>query len=152
MPSKPLVAPITGVQIVAEARTWLGTPYVDRGRERGKEADCVGLIIGVGTALQQGQYLRRDYTRNPDPVRMGRDLMANLDEVSKSAPRRLGDILWFKIRKQPTHLALLGDYVYGGFSLIHAYTTAGAVVEHRFDDKWQAKLYRVFRYKGVGVR
>ena len=32
--------------IVAEARTWLDTPYLHQGRRKGHGVDCLGLVIG----------------------------------------------------------------------------------------------------------
>ncbi|MEO1660940.1 MAG: NlpC/P60 family protein [Pseudomonadota bacterium] len=39
------------VDIVAEARTWIGTPYRHQASERGIGADCLGLVRGVWRAV-----------------------------------------------------------------------------------------------------
>ena len=33
--------------VVKEARTWIGTPFVHQGRTKGLACDCLGLMIGV---------------------------------------------------------------------------------------------------------
>ena len=44
---------------VAEARTWIGTPYVHQASCKGAGADCLGLLRGVWRAL---------YGDEPEPV------------------------------------------------------------------------------------
>lgn len=34
-------------RVVAEARGWVGTPYVHQASARGAGADCLGLVRGV---------------------------------------------------------------------------------------------------------
>jgi NlpC/P60 family putative phage cell wall peptidase len=36
---------------VAEARLWLGTPYMHQASARGAGADCLGLLRGIWRAL-----------------------------------------------------------------------------------------------------
>lgn len=46
---------------------------------------------------------------------------------------------------RPQHVGLLGDYVHGGLSLIHADAMFGAVVEHSFSGDWIARTIEVYR-------
>jgi NlpC/P60 family putative phage cell wall peptidase len=41
----------TAAEIVAEARRWIGTPYVHQGALKGVGCDCLGLVLGVWRAL-----------------------------------------------------------------------------------------------------
>ena len=41
------MALITRAAIVAEARSWLGTPYHHQASRKGAGADCLGLVRGV---------------------------------------------------------------------------------------------------------
>ncbi len=34
-------------RVVAEARAWIGTPYLHRASLKGEGADCLGLVRGV---------------------------------------------------------------------------------------------------------
>ena len=140
---------ITPEMVIAEAREWLGTRYLHRQRTKGRFCDCVGLVIGVARRFDLGDYTQTDYEKSPDPRRMGRDLKANLNIVERPGLPHLADILWLIVRHDPSHLAIVADYEYGGLSIIHAHSTAGRVVEHRLDDRWMARIHRVFRYRGL---
>lgn len=37
----------TSAEIVAEAKEWIGTPYIHQQRLKGRATDCVGLVIGI---------------------------------------------------------------------------------------------------------
>jgi uncharacterized protein YijF (DUF1287 family) len=70
---------------------------------------------------------------------------------SRRATCVIGDVVWMRFEKEPQHLGIVGDYVHGGLSLIHAYNGAGVnrVVEHRLDDTWRARIVAAWRYPGV---
>jgi NlpC/P60 family putative phage cell wall peptidase len=38
-------------RVVAEARSWIGTPYCHQGHRKGVGCDCLGLVRGVWRAL-----------------------------------------------------------------------------------------------------
>ena len=38
---------MSGAQIVAAARAWIGTPYVHQGSALGAGCDCLGLLRGI---------------------------------------------------------------------------------------------------------
>jgi hypothetical protein len=46
---------------------------------------------------------------------------------------------------------VVGDYVHGGLSLIHAYNGAGVnkVVEHRLDESWRRRIVAAWQFRGV---
>lgn len=138
----------TRAEIVAEARSWIGTRYMHLQRTKGKFTDCVGLIIGVARALGLADYRKRDYQKRPDPVAMRVELHANLDVVPRETMQP-GDILWLYVRKDPSHLAIVADHKDGGMSMIHAHSTADRVVEHRLDQRWSKRIHTVFSFKGV---
>ena len=91
------------VRIVAEARGWIGTPYVHQCSTRGAGTDCLGLLRGVWRAL---------YGEEPAPVPAytqdwaepsGREeLLAAAERwlqrkpVAEAAP---GDLLLFRMRE-----------------------------------------------------
>lgn len=135
--------------IVAEARSWLGTPYHHQQREKGRFVDCVGLIIGVARRFDLGDYRSLDYTRIPDPEHMAAKLLANLDPILPEQAQP-GDILWFALAGVPRHVGILADHPQGsGFSLIHAYAEIGRVVEHRLDAKWRRRICGAYSYRGL---
>jgi cell wall-associated NlpC family hydrolase len=73
---------IETASIIAEARTWIGTPWRHQAYQKGVGCDCAGLIRGVGNAL--GIFDTRDgapgtevfagYGRQPEPRKMLRAL------------------------------------------------------------------------------
>jgi cell wall-associated NlpC family hydrolase len=146
-------------KIIEAARAYLGTPYMHWGRQRGRALDCIGLIIlvardvGAENAFSV-QASSINYAQSPDPEKMGRDLRSTLDEVSKDE-MQLGDILWFRIpnarlsRSFPQHVGIVGTHAGGGFSIIHAYSPTGCVVEHVLDDKWARRINSVFRFRSA---
>ena len=141
---------MTPNEIVALARQTLGTPYQHQQRTNGLALDCAGVPVYVGKQLG---FVFDDFTRYgrlPVPVEMRAALDATLDRVQK-IDMQLGDVVWIRFDAEPQHLAILGDYCYGGMSLIHASNGAGLnkVVEHRLDDDWLARIVAVWRFRGV---
>lgn len=133
--------------IIAEARRWLGTPFQHQGRMRGVGCDCLGLVAGVALALGYiDQQPPADYGRRPD----GRRLAAALDTylTCKQGAPEPGDIVLMTWRINPMHVAIVGDSV-SPFSLIHAASEFGRVVEHGADANWQRRILAVYEFKGV---
>jgi hypothetical protein len=46
-------------------------------------------------------------------------------------------------------LGFIGDYEFGGLSMIHAYAWSRKVVEHRLDDVWRRRIVALFELPGV---
>jgi NlpC/P60 family putative phage cell wall peptidase len=131
--------------IMATARSWLGTPWVHRGRLKGVGVDCGGLIIGVGRELGLLDFDTAAYGRIPD----GQKLRALCDQyllpkpVSEIVP---GDVLLMRFTRHPQHLAIAGDRG-EPFSLIHAYADAGQCVEHGADQMWRRRIVAAYSFK-----
>jgi cell wall-associated NlpC family hydrolase len=127
--------------IIAEARTWLGTPFRHQGRVRGRACDCAGLIVGVAAGLGLAHVDVTDYGRIPHPVRMRAALDAQLERIpiGSAGP---GAIVWIAWRRYAQHLAIVTD-----LGLIHAYESTGRVVEHPMDEFWRAGIRAAYRYR-----
>lgn len=128
---------------VAEARSWLGTKWRHRGRNR-FGIDCIGLIVHAVAAGGIQMRDRRDYGREPWKDGLQRELEEHFGApVSDMQP---GDVLLMKWHNQagPAHVGIIGDYCHGGLSLIHSYSLT-AVCEHRMDDEWLARIVGVYR-------
>jgi cell wall-associated NlpC family hydrolase len=139
---------MTSELIVAEARTWLGTRFHHQGRVKGVGVDCAGLIVCVAQAV--GVYITdcSDYTRIPD----GELLKQLCDQQLISIAHHdiaVGDVLLFRIEREPQHLAIVGNYDgdcnQSGLSMIHAYAPARCVVECRLDAMWLHRLVAAYR-------
>lgn len=145
------LATVTPADVVAEARTWIGTSFMHQARVRGVGVDCVGLVIGVARALGLVEPTLdiTGYPRSPD----GRSMLAVCDQHMRrvDAPA-LGCVLVVRHEIDPQHMGIVGDYVHGGLSLIHALGTRdgrGRVVEHRLDESTLARLIAVYALPGV---
>lgn len=139
---------ITSEDIVSCARGYLKTPFRHQGRVKFHGVDCAGLVICVARDLKLSDFDYTGYPRQPIKELLLTLCRDNLDEIN-SASARPGDIVLFKISEHPQHLAILGDYRFGGLSLIHAYSPAGEVIETVYSPSWGRRAVGYFRYKGV---
>lgn len=141
---------ISGADVVAEARRWVGTPYRHQASVLGVGCDCIGLVRGVAEAL--GIMPVDDwtaigaYSRVPNPSRMGAQMQRWLRSVKQ--PQQ-GDIAWIEWREgMPMHLAILADGPDEPM-LIHSYETVGRVVEHSFSGEWPSRVRSWWRIPAV---
>ena len=137
---------ITRMDAVAEARSWLGTPFQHQGCLKGVACDCIGLVKSVGIALGLVEYDEAKakpflaYRMMPDSKKM-REALATFFvpiSVTEALP---ADILFLAWTKEPQHLALITD-----LGIIHSYSGVGKVVEHSFDERWQRRVTAAYRY------
>lgn len=132
-------------EVLAEARTWLGTPFRHQGRCRGVGVDCIGLIVGVARGLGLAVRDRADYPRQPD----GHSLEAALDgQLMRLRPGEIrpADVLLMRIRRMPQHVGILAE----NGVILHAHSAAGRVVEMRLDERWWDRVVAGYRFPGVG--
>lgn len=129
--------------IVKAARAYIGVPFKHRGRTYGG-LDCAGLIWRA--YADHGVILPdvRIYGREPHKNGLEGAVFAAFGNPAARAPEP-GDVLLMRFEREPHHLGIVGDYAHGGLSLIHAYGTAGKVVEHRLDEAWRGRIVAVYR-------
>lgn len=142
---------MTRDDIIAEAREWIGTPWIHQASCKGAGADCIGLIAGVAAACGSPEAARflstpnwRNYGRNPDPAFM----YSVCDDLMNRVPvadMRLADVLVFRCGKHPMHFGLA---TYAG-KMIHAWLKARMVREHELDAGWRSEIVRVYRMRGI---
>lgn len=112
--------------VVAEAMTWLRTPWHHRAQVKGGGVDCaqflVGVFEGVGLvpALDLGYY-PPDWHLHQDRPRFLEILAQYADPVDDPLP---GDIAMFKFGRHAAH----GSIVVGWPVIIHAYRDERGVV------------------------
>jgi NlpC/P60 family putative phage cell wall peptidase len=137
---------ITRMDAVAEARSWLGTPFQHQGCLKGVACDCIGLVKGVGIALGLVDYDENkarpylSYRMSPDSKRMREALATFFVPISVNDVLP-ADILFLAWTKEPQHLALVTD-----LGIIHSYSGVGKVVEHSCDERWQRRITAAYRY------
>lgn len=141
-----------GDQIVAEARCWIGTPYLHQASVCGAGADCLGLLRGVWRAVIGAEpEVAPAYT--PDWAEPGR-----VEELWHASLRHLlpkllgdesnGDVLLFRMRDGAIakHLGIAARFgAAQGGSFIHAYTGHG-VVESPLSDPWRRRIVARFAF------
>lgn len=149
---------VTRADVVAEARTWIGTKFVHQQSMKGAGVDCIGLARGVYRELglrstDEKIALARQYagySSQPDGV----SLKAFCDEFMTPIARsevQPGDVLLIRFGPHPQHSAILGDYLHGGLSMIHTLGPGGPgkVVEHRLDETWRKRIVAAYSIPGV---
>ncbi|OZA18219.1 MAG: peptidase [Rhodobacterales bacterium 17-64-5] len=139
----------TRLDVVAEARTWIGTPYLHQASVRSAGTDCLGLLRGVWRALSG---------REPETVpaytmdwseASGQEAMlaaARRWLVEKTGALEPGDILVFRMR--PGFVAKHVGIVAGAgpvTTFIHAYTGHG-VVENALSAPWTRRIAGHFEF------
>jgi cell wall-associated NlpC family hydrolase len=152
----------TRIDIVTEARRWIGTPFAHGQWVLGAGCDCVGLVRGVGraTGLLDAPDSHPDvqpflgYGREPKPGQMRAALERFL--VKRDLPAEPGDVLWLMDAEEPRHLAIVTAGVSGASGIIHATSRirtkalpGGGVYEHRLDALMAAKIIAAYSYPGI---
>ena len=136
--------------IVAEAREWIGTPYLHQASLKGAGADCLGLLRGLW---------RKAHGYEPEPVPPYTEDWAEPDrrEVLLLAARRWlierpltseasGDVLLFRMRNGSIakHLGVQSE-VGPCARFIHSYTGQG-VVESPLSQPWRRRIAARFAF------
>lgn len=139
-----------GLQVIAEARRWIGTPYLHQASVRGAGTDCLGLLRGVWRAVLGDE---------PEPMPAYTEDWAEptKDEVLLAAARRwlrekpdgqpaFGDVLLFRMREGSIakHLGLLSE-IGPHHRFIHAYTGHG-VIESSLSVPWERRIAARFAF------
>lgn len=139
---------ISRMDAVAEARSWLGTPFKHQASLKGVGCDCIGLIRGVGTALGLVDYDEKsdkakpflNYRLMPDSKKMRQGLRTFLVPIDV-IDAKPGDIFFMAWTKEPQHVAFISDH-----GIIHSYSAIGKVVEHGLDRDWKQRVIDAYRY------
>lgn len=133
----------TREQIIAEARTWLGTPWHHQARLKGVGVDCIGLAIGVAKALGLSDYDIDGYGMQPDVKALVKTIESIATRIG-IADARPGDMVLINFAQHPQHLGILTDK-----GIIHALSRVGFVAEHRLSSEWRKNIWRAYRFPGI---
>lgn len=137
--------------IVAAARSWIGTPYVHQASAKGAGCDCLGLVRGLytellGTAPETPPPYTPDWNeRRPCEEPLLSAARRHLVEAGP-APLRPGHVLVFRIVR--TGPAKHCGVVSSERRFIHAYA-GRAVVESWLCRWWTDRIAGVFDFPGV---
>lgn len=134
--------------IVAQARLWIGTPYVHQASVRGAGADCLGLVRGLWRDIY-GAEPETVPAYTPDWGEVGHNeflLAGALRNLQPAMTEAAGDLLVFRMRQGAVakHLGIQAETGRGA-SFIHAYDRHG-VVESPLSQPWRARVAGRFRF------
>lgn len=137
-------------EVVTAARRWIGTPYRHQGTRRGVGCDCLGLVRGVWFEIY-GAPAREPGPYAPDWAETGSgepllDAVRGHCRERTFADMRPGDLLVFRWRSRDAakHAGIFAS----GRSFIHAYDSAGLVVESPLAPQWRRRIAGVFAFPG----
>lgn len=139
---------LSRAQIVAEVRTWIGTPYLHQASLKGIGCDCLGLVRGVWRALlgaepETAPPYARDWAEAGGVESLAqaasRHLVA-LDDPNAFLP---GDVLLFRYRER--YVAKHAAIVTAPDLMVHAHDGA-AVAEVSLSSWWRRRLAYAFRF------
>ncbi|MBL8548377.1 MAG: C40 family peptidase [Hyphomonadaceae bacterium] len=134
--------------ILAEARSWLGTPYRHQASVKQAGCDCLGLVRGVWRALYGAEPEDvPPYTPDWAEARGEETLYeaARRHMILTNAPQP-GDVILF--RMHPTSPAKHAAILDVEEKLIHAYW-GRAVLQSRFAPWWRARAAASFSFPGA---
>lgn len=146
---------LTRAKVVAEARSWVGTPYLHQGDRKRLGVDCAGLVRGV--CIELGIWTRQELLKDPrarqyrgygrEPNGMFLDACDAFLSTIQIADMGPGDVVAMRFAGRPRHTGILGEHPHGGLTLIHSYKHS--VIEHRLDEKWRRRIVAAFALPGV---
>lgn len=137
----------TRADIVAAARSMIGTPWRHQGRLPGVGLDCGGLLIAVAEAVGHPVAPIGRYPRSPDGVALKAAMDERFDRIDADEAEA-GDFVLFWISeasRHPQHTGVIST-VHGAPGLIHAFSGVG-VVEVSFTAEWRARADAFFRLR-----
>ena len=139
-----------GDRVVAEARGWIGTPYLHQASAKGAGADCLGFLRGVWRAVYGAEpetvpAYTADWSEPGRDEALWRAAMRHLGQKTLKAAS-VGDVLLFRMRDGgiAKHLGIAAR-IGSNSSFIHAYTGHG-VVESPLSDPWQRRIVARFEF------
>jgi len=146
--------------IVAAARSWVGTPYHHQASLKGVGCDCLGLIRGVWRELRGPEpEAMPAYTKDWNEAQGAEELLAaaerHLLRVTRVEEAAIGDVVVFRIRTPgpAKHAGILVDdgraqVAQQGLRMVHAQEGVG-VADVSLSSWWRRRIVAAFRFPGV---
>jgi cell wall-associated NlpC family hydrolase len=143
----------THAQVIAEARSWVGTPFAHQQRTKGLAVDCIGLLIGMGRELGMVEHAFdfNGYARIPDGHTLLEHCERHMTRITQ-AEMQPGDAVVVSFDAAPQHFGVLVPYRHGGLAIVHAASRYGKVIETRLlfgTSPLSMKFVAAYRLPGV---
>lgn len=136
--------------LVAEARQWLGTPYVHQMARRGAGCDCLGLVRGVwrgvlGAEPEVPPAYTMDWSEPQGEERLWAAALRHLEPKALS-DAAVGDVVLFRMKAGAVakHLGIQSE-VGATARFVHAYSGHG-VVESLLSAPWARRIVARFEF------
>ena len=125
--------------VVAEALSWLKTPYHHHGRIKGEQGgvDCLMLLAEVFERadlvprVEPGDYARDWHQHHSDELYM-KGLMAYAQQLPDGQAPQVGDIVLFKFGLTYSHAGIVTQVPQGGsqrrIEIVHSYLRRGVTL------------------------
>lgn len=133
--------------VLAEARSWIGTPFHHQASVCGVGCDCLGLVRGVWRALYGSEPevtppYAPDWAEATHQETLLEAARRNLIEVEPTA-MTVGDVLLFRLKPDAPvrHCGILSTEG----QMIHAWS-GYVVAEVPLDPSWRRRLSHAFRF------
>jgi NlpC/P60 family putative phage cell wall peptidase len=130
--------------VVAEARTWLGTPYHHMGRVKGVGCDCLTLLAevyaaaGIIAPVAEIQFYPPDWHLHRSAELYLAGVVERACEID--GPPQPGDIALFRFGRCFAHGAIVTNWP----MLIHAWHSAGVVADSAVQPRLTGRPVRFF--------
>lgn len=137
--------------VVAEALTWVGTPFHHAARAKGAGVDCVNLLVAVYAAVGLGPggdiaYYPIDWHMHKDEPRFLAAVEANADRLGPDETPQPGDVAMFRYGRHAAH----GGIVLEWPLVVHAWRDVGRVVITEADrGPLGERLVGCYRVRGI---
>jgi NlpC/P60 family putative phage cell wall peptidase len=135
---------------LAEAMSWIGTPYQHQASAKGLGCDCLGLVRGVWRTLYESEPqavppYRADWAEVSGQERLLAAARRWLVQVPTETARP-GDVVLFRMAPEAAikHCALISHTGPPG-RIVHAYW-GRAVTESWLGDWWRSRLVAAFAF------
>jgi cell wall-associated NlpC family hydrolase len=144
---------MTRAAIVAEALTWVGTPFHHAARCKGAGVDCANLLIGVFAAVGLVpdialEYYPQDWHMHRDETRFLSILGQYADPLENGSLILPGDIVMFNYGRHAAHGAIVTAWPV----VCHAWADVGSVVLTEANTGPLAdRVAGVYRLRGLAV-
>ncbi|WP_275789848.1 NlpC/P60 family protein [Pararhizobium gei] len=135
-------------RVVAQARTWIGTPYRHQASLKAVGCDCLGLVRGVwrdvyGEEPEQPPAYQPDWAERSGDDRMRDAALRHFGAAIDPAAMQPGDVILFRWR--PGLPAKHAGILSAPERFIHAYEQA-SVIESALVPSWRRRIAGVFRF------
>ena len=134
----------------AEARTWIGTPYVHQAAVKGVATDCLGMILGLwayryGEPAKDVPSYSADWGEPQQDERLWRSALDHFGDVTDQ-PMAPGQVILFRMRDGwvAKHLGVIAE-VGDCPTFIHAYAGHG-VTESPLSAPWARRIVARFEF------